>query len=67
MNKVVRLLTAVVFAVVSLSIDEWRDRWLPGLARDGLLVGLNWSGERVTGYDVAPEEVAQNLASRKVE
>jgi hypothetical protein len=46
------------FDVVEIPLREWLDDWLPGLRRDGLLVGLNWAGTRATGYDVAPAEVA---------
>jgi hypothetical protein len=53
------------FDVVALPLTEWRSRWLPGLQRDGVLVGLNWSGERATGYDLAAQEVAENLNARE--
>jgi hypothetical protein len=52
------------FELVELTLAEFRSRWLPGLERDGLRVGLNWSGPRATGYDVHPSEVAAALASR---
>lgn len=52
------------FAVVRIPLVEWRSRWLPGLERDGLLVGLNWSGTRATGYDLAPGDVEANLTAR---
>lgn len=52
------------FEVVSLRLDEWRSRWLPGLEKDGLRVGLNWSGERATGYDLDPDDVERNLSTR---
>jgi hypothetical protein len=32
--------------------ESFRDRWLPGLKRDGILIGVNWSGERAKGYDL---------------
>lgn len=47
--------------MTALPLTEWRERWLPGLARDGLRVGLNWSGARATGYDYTPEEVLARL------
>lgn len=50
------------FDVVELTVAEWRDRWLPGLQADGLLVGLNWSGPRATGYDLTPAEVAERMS-----
>ncbi|MBT2534461.1 DUF2750 domain-containing protein [Arthrobacter sp. ISL-48] len=53
------------FEVVSIPLNEWRSRWLPGLERDGLLVGLNWSGARATGYDVLPSAALSSLAARE--
>lgn len=53
------------FEVVGLPLDEWRERWLPGLQRDGIRVGLNWSGDNATGFDLAPEDVEHNMASRE--
>jgi hypothetical protein len=50
---------------VEIPLAEWRDRWLPGLERDGMLVGLNWSGDRATGFDVTPTDVARALEARQ--
>jgi hypothetical protein len=47
------------FAVVEIPVTDWLDGWLPGLQRDGLLVGLNWAGARATGYDATPVQVAR--------
>ena len=52
------------FEPVGLTLDEWRRRWLPGLAKDGIRVGLNWSGARAVGYDLDPDAVEDNLAAR---
>ena len=41
--------------------EDFVGRWLPGLARDGLLVGLSWSGPRAQGHDFAPENVLTRL------
>jgi hypothetical protein len=49
------------FDIVAIPLADFRERWLSGLERDGLLVGVNWSGERATGYDVAPTAVQQSL------
>jgi hypothetical protein len=49
-------------AVVSIPLDVWRERWLPGMARESLRVGINWSGPRATGYDYTPDEVGERLA-----
>ena len=40
-----------------LSWEEFRDRWIPGLTKDGLKIGVNWSGAHATGYDVEPASV----------
>jgi Protein of unknown function (DUF2750) len=52
------------FEVVEVPLSEWRSRWLPGLERDSLLVGLNWTGPDATGYDVEPASVQRNLLAR---
>ena len=54
------------FEVVRLSLHEWRSRWLPGLQRDGIRVGQNWSGEGATGYDLLPAEVEAGEPPRVV-
>lgn len=51
------------FDVVMVPLDEWRERWLPGLERDGLRVGLNWSGNRATRYDLEPAAVLERLGA----
>lgn len=38
------------------SLQDFED-YLAELAEDGLLVGVNWSGAKATGYDVEPEDV----------
>ena len=53
------------FEVVSIPLHEWRSRWLPGLRRDGVRAGLNWSGQNATGYNVEPDAVEENLAARE--
>jgi len=50
------------FDVVEIPVADWLGSWLPGLRRDGLLVGLNWAGARATGHDVAPAQIAEWFA-----
>ncbi|GAA1258622.1 DUF2750 domain-containing protein [Oryzihumus leptocrescens] len=52
------------FQVVELQLDDWTANWLPGLERDGLRLGLNWSGPRATGYDVSVSDFTRNLVAR---
>lgn len=65
-SRVERIVAAApayaAFDIVTVPLPEFRSRWLPGLERDGLLVGINWSGESATGYDVAPLAVMKTLA-----
>jgi hypothetical protein len=49
------------FMPVRLDLPQFVERWLPGLERDGLLVGLNWSGTHATGYDMSPAELRGRL------
>ncbi|WP_323101818.1 DUF2750 domain-containing protein [Intrasporangium sp. YIM S08009] len=56
-----RVAAYAAFEIVAIPLHEWRDRWLPGLERDCLRVGLNWAGERATGYDLEPAVVMRRL------
>jgi len=49
------------FEVEEIALDAFLEKWLPGLERDGLRVGVNWSGPRATGYDVEPDAVRAAL------
>ncbi|KQQ96427.1 hypothetical protein ASF72_01530 [Arthrobacter sp. Leaf141] len=53
------------FEVEAIPLAVWRTRWIDGLDRDGILVGLNWSGVRATGYDMHPLEVRAGLDARE--
>lgn len=45
------------FQSVELTWEVFRDRWLPGLEKDGILVGVNWSGKNAVGYDLESRSV----------
>jgi hypothetical protein len=47
------------FETFEISWEVFRDRWLKGLEKDGLLVGVNWGGEKLVGYDVEPAIVRE--------
>ncbi|WP_028000516.1 DUF2750 domain-containing protein [Sinorhizobium arboris] len=49
------------FGTHRLSLEVFRDRWLEGLEKDSIRVGINWSGERATGFDVEPSDVRRRL------
>jgi hypothetical protein len=40
----------------------WRNVKLPELEKAGLLVGINWSGSRLVGWDFTVAEVVNRLA-----
>lgn len=44
-------------------LDTWCDRVLPDAARDGLVIGINWSGSRLVGWSFMPKEVLNRLAA----
>ncbi|MEU1748649.1 DUF2750 domain-containing protein [Micromonospora arida] len=43
--------------IVSMPFDQWLRDFVPWLAEQGVLIGVNWSGERATGYDVSPQDM----------
>jgi Protein of unknown function (DUF2750) len=47
------------FEPEEIALSTFLDEWLPELESDGLLIGLNWSGERATGYDLEPNAVKE--------
>ncbi len=49
------------FVPFELTLDEFLARWVPGLTKDGVLVGVNWSGASATGFDVEPDRVVANI------
>lgn len=48
------------FAIKELPLEEFID-WLPRLGADGIGIGANWSGKRLTGYDVAANDLLAGL------
>ncbi len=52
-----------------IALEAFLDRWLPGLKRDGILIGVNWSGDRAKGYDLDSDWVrsAIDAQTRKTE
>jgi hypothetical protein len=50
------------FEVVPFEVEDWLSGWLANLERDGMLVGVNWAGNRATGYDMTPGQVLRWFA-----
>ena len=51
-----------VFEPEELSWNEFIDEWAPDLSENGLLIGVNWSGENATGYNLEPEDVITKVS-----
>jgi len=49
------------FTPMEISWQDFKDKWAPGLTRDGLLAGVNWSGSTASGYDMYPAELVKNV------
>ena len=68
-SRVERIIDGVAayagFEPVEISWQEFRDNWVPGLAESGLLVGVNWSGKRATGYDLEPGAVVERVEAAR--
>lgn len=50
------------FGAVSMPLPHWRNAALQDPAKDGLRVGINWSGPHLTGWDFTVDEVLHRLA-----
>jgi hypothetical protein len=44
------------FRAVPMPLDHWRNAALPDLAKDDFRVGINWSGQRLTGWDFTVDD-----------
>jgi len=55
------------FSPVEISWEDFRDKWLPDLAKKGLLVGVNWSGKRAIGYDLEPKLLKKAIEAQMKE
>lgn len=61
-RKIIKSVNAYAgFEPFVISLQDFMNDWLPSLQEDGLLIGVNWSGARATGYDLTPDEMLQAL------
>ena len=49
------------FQPYEIEFEEFLNRWLKGLEKDGLYLGVNCSGKRATGYDINPKKVLERI------
>ncbi|SMP54789.1 Protein of unknown function [Neorhodopirellula lusitana] len=51
-----------VYAIDETDLVTFLDQTMPLLAGEGIHVGVNWSGERLTGYNLPVDDVLTNIA-----
>ncbi|MFF9497258.1 DUF2750 domain-containing protein [Streptomyces flaveolus] len=49
------------FRAVAMRLDQWRSAALPDLAGEDVWVGINWSGQRLAGWDFTVGDVDDRL------
>jgi hypothetical protein len=49
------------FTPVEVTWEEFVTKWVPGFTRDGMKIGVNWSGRNATGYDIEAESVKESV------
>jgi hypothetical protein len=61
-ERIIKLVPAYSgFEPYEVTWEDFCGKWVPDLARDGLLVGVNWSGKRAVGYDIEPENLVRSV------
>lgn len=48
------------FRPTSIPLGDFVSRWLPGMKRDGVLVGTNWNAKLI-GYECTPKELKEQF------
>jgi hypothetical protein len=49
------------YAMEKIPLSDFLEKTLPLLAEDGARVGVNWSGPRLSGYDISVDDVRRNI------
>mgnify|MGYP003607871972 CR=1 FL=1 len=61
-QKIIKTVPAYAgFDPYEISWSDFCQAWVPGMTKDGLLMGVNWSGKRALGYDLEPKQVQQSV------
>ena len=59
-QKIIKTVPAYAgFEPHEISLEDFTNKWIPGLIKDETLVGVNWSGAKAAGYDLEPESVKE--------
>ena len=46
---------------IRIVLAEFEKTWLPGIERDGYLLGINWINNPPEGYDITPKAFLEHL------
>jgi len=61
-EKIIKTVPAYVgFEPYEIPWDLFCSNWVPGMTKDGLLVGVNWSGKKAMGYDLEPKQIQESV------
>jgi hypothetical protein len=50
------------YAVEEIPLARFFEHTLPLLAQGGVRVGVNWSGSRLSGYDISVDDLRRNIS-----
>ena len=53
------------FEPYELKLKIFLEQWIPGLTKDEILVGVNWSGTSAIGFDVEPAQVINGILAHE--
>lgn len=52
------------FEPYEIALEDFRKKWLVGMKRDGINVGINWTGSAAMGFDLDPTTVLDEITDR---
>lgn len=52
------------YVIDEITFADFREKTLKQLEEEGICVGLNWTGEKLTGYDLPVSELRECLAAQ---
>lgn len=65
-EKIIKTVPAYsIFTPLELTWGEFVSDWAPGLKKDKILAGINWSGTNATGYDLETDDVIANVSYQR--
>lgn len=50
-----------IFEPIGFTWQQFLEEWIPIIKKSNQLVGVNWSGKNVVGYDLEPDDLVANV------